>query len=146
MNAYNEAYKNYYDTIRKKVKVENKQEDIISSSQDIYPVKTQKRAGVYSYNNSYNAYYNRGRGKSNSNSKYKVKYIDKFILRVILSGLILVSLYSLKVAKNEQVNKIFEICSKNIRQEVDYSNLIEYVKIKISEFSNEINIDEYLKL
>lgn len=146
MNAYNEAYKNYYDTIRKKVKVENKKEDLINSSQDIYPVKTQKRVGTYSYNNSYNAYYNRGRGKSNSDGKYKIKYIDKFILRVILSGLILVSLYSLKVAKNEQVNKIFEICSENIRQEVDYSNLIEYVKVKIAEFSNEINIDKYLKL
>lgn len=146
MNTYNEAYKNYYDTIRKKVKVENKKEDLISSNQDIYPVKTQKRVGSYSYNNSYNSYYNRGRERNNSSSKYKIKYIDKFILRVILSGLILVSLYSLKVAKNEQLNKIFEICSKNIRQEVDYSNLIEYVKVKIAKFSKEINIEEYLKL
>lgn len=146
MNIYNDAYKSYYDTIRKKAKVEDKKEGIISSNQDIYPVKTQKRQVGYSYNRATNNYYNGGFNQINSNNKKKIKYIDKFILRIIISGLILVSLYSLKINENKQASKIFEICNENIRKEVDYSELIEYVKIKVAEFSNKIGIDEYLKL
>lgn len=148
MNSYNEAYKSYYDTIRGKMSIDNKKENLINSSQDIYPAKTQRRQGNYTYNGSYNRLSNNSynRRVTQNNSNKKIRYIDKLILRIIIASLILVSLYSLKVNPNKQANKIFEICKENVSKEVDYSKLIEYIKIKVAEFSNKINIDEYLKL
>lgn len=150
MNSYNDAYKSYYDNIRKKVRVENKKENLISSNEDIYPVKTQIRQGNYSYNGSYtrldNNLYNRGNIKNSINNNKKIRYIDKFVIKIIISSLILLSLYSLKVNPNKQANKIFEICKENISKEIDYKVTLKYIKEKIEKFSNEIKIDEYLKL
>lgn len=152
MNSYNEAYKSYYDTIRGKMSIDNKKENLINSSQDVYPVKTQVRNRDYSYNRSINRPINRStnnpynRRVAQTNSNKKIRYIDKLILRIIVASLILVSLYSLKVNPNKQANKVFEICKENVSKEMDYSKVIEYVKIKVAEFSNKINIDEYLKL
>lgn len=148
MNSYNEAYKSYYDTIRGKMSIDNKKENLINSSQDVYPVKTQVRNRDYSYNRSINKPINNpyNRRVTQNNSNKKIRYIDKLILRIIIASLILVSLYSLKVNPNKQANKVFEICKENVSKEVDYSKLIEYIKIKVAEFSNKINIDEYLKL
>ena len=148
MNSYNEAYKSYYDTIRGKMSIDNKKENLNNSSQDVYPVKTQVRNRDYAYNRSVNRPINNpyNRRVTQNNSNKKIRYIDKLILRIIIASLILVSLYSLKVNPNKQANKIFEICKENVSKEVDYSKLIEYIKIKVAEFSNKINIDEYLKL
>lgn len=148
MNSYNEAYKSYYDTIRGKMSIDSKKENLINSSQDVYPVKTQVKNRDYSYNRSINRPINNpyNRRVTQNNSNKKIRYIDKLILRIIVASLILVSLYSLKVNPNKQANKVFEICKENVSKEVDYSKLIEYVKIKVAEFSNKINIDEYLKL
>lgn len=148
MNIYNEAYKSYYDTIRGKMSIDNKKENLINSSQDVYPVKTQVRNRDYSYNRSINRPINNpyNRRVTQNNSNKKIRYIDKLILRIIVASLILVSLYSLKVNPNKQANKVFEICKENVSKEVDYGKLIEYIKIKVAEFSNKINIDEYLKL
>lgn len=148
MNSYNEAYKSYYDTIRGKMSIDNKKENLNNSSQDVYPVKTQVRNRDYAYNRSVNRPINNSynRRVTQNNSNKKIRYIDKLILRIIVASLILVSLYSLKVNPNKQANKVFEICKENVSKEVDYSKVIEYVKIKVAEFSNKINIDEYLKL
>lgn len=148
MNSYNEAYKSYYDTIRGKMSIDNKKENLNNSSQDVYPVKTQVRNRDYAYNRSVNRPINNpyNRRVTQNNSNKKIRYIDKLILRIIVASLILVSLYSLKVNPNKQANKVFEICKENVSKEVDYSKVIEYVKIKVAEFSNKINIDEYLKL
>lgn len=71
VNNYNEAYKDYYDKIRRKVKVkEDKESSVHMSKEYIYP----NTSNVRNYTHARGSY-------KVSSIKKKHKYIDGFIIR-----------------------------------------------------------------
>ena len=146
VNNYNEAYKDYYDKVRNKVKGKENNRGITNDY--IYPSAT--NVGNYSYR--------RGSYNTSSNKK-KFKYLDGFILRLIITFILFLGIFTLKVLPNKEAKEIYNICKSAINSKIDYSKIettieslgIDYdgIKSNIEEKYNEaikvisdINLDD----
>ena len=98
MEKYKNDYKVYYDEIIKKFNKGTKAKDNYqNTSQEIYP-RTSYNSGSY--------YYNRGTVKS-SNGSFKVGYINRFIIRLILTFVIFLGAFSLKILDNKEAKVLY---------------------------------------
>lgn len=137
MERYKKDYKLYYDEIIKKANKGTKtKNNYKSTSEDIYP-------RVNSSSSSY--YYNRSSIKDNKPSM-KIGYVNRFILRLILTFVIFLGAFSLKVLDNEETkvlyNKGKEIMNKSYGFEniKNIENTMKNLNIDYKEFVS--NIEE----
>lgn len=108
MEKYKKDYKVYYDGIIKKVnKGKETKKSYKSTSEDIYP-RTNYSGAAYSYN--------RGAVKGNKSSM-KIGYLNRFIIRLILTFVIFLGAFTLKILDNKEAkvlyNKGKEIVNKS---------------------------------
>lgn len=148
INNYSEAYRDYYNKVRGKVKGKtNKVDKVVSTREDIYP----STANVGNYT------YRRGSYVAKSENK-KFKYIDRFIIRLICTFVLFLGVFTLRVLPNNEAKEIYKFCksavSSNFNYEkllsgvdelgFDYKNILKNIEEKytnvISEISN-INLD-----
>lgn len=114
INNYNEAYKDYYDKVRKKVKGKpNKVDKVINTKDYIYP--STANTGNYTYR--------RGNYQAKAGKK-KFKYIDGFILRLILTFVLLLGVFTLKTLPNKESKEIYNIFKSAINSDFDYEKII----------------------
>ena len=131
MERYKKDYKAYYDGIINKVnKGEKSKKNYKSASEDIYP-------RVSSSGSSY--YYNRSAINSNKPSM-KMGYINRFIIRLIITFVIFLGAFSLKVLDNKEAKVLYskgkEIMSKSYGLEniKNIENTIKNLNIEYKEF------------
>ena len=118
VNNYNEAYKDYYDKVRKKVKgKQSKVEKDFITKEDIYP-KT-SNVGNYTY---------RRAGYQVKPNKKKFRYIDGFILRLIITFMLFLGAFTLKVLPNKEAKEIYRISKSAINKDFDYTKLLVYIE------------------
>lgn len=148
INNYSEAYKDYYNKVRGKVKGKtNKIDKVVSTREDIYP--STANVGNYTYRRS--SYVAKSENK-------KFKYIDRFIIRLICTFVLFLGVFTLRVLPNNEAKEIYKFCksavSSNFNYEkllsgvdelgFDYKNILKNIEEKytnvISEISN-INLD-----
>lgn len=148
INNYSEAYKDYYNKVRGKVKGKtNKVDKVVSTREDIYP--STANVGNYTYRRS--SYVAKSENK-------KFKYIDRFIIRLICTFVLFLGVFTLRVLPNNEAKEIYKFCksavSSNFNYEkllsgvdelgFDYKNILKNIEEKytnvISEISN-INLD-----
>lgn len=117
VNNYNEAYRDYYERMKKVAKGKTKEIDkVINSREDVYPSMINVRS------NSYNrATY----GAIKVNKKFK--YIDRFILRLIITFAMFLGIFTLKIIPNEEAKEIYNICKATINSSVDYNEVLSKV-------------------
>lgn len=114
MDRYREEYKEYYDKIRKKIKGKpDKQERIISTRDDIYP----------NVRNVHNFSYQRG-SYGAATPKKSMGYIDKFILRLICTFLLLLGVFTLKTIPNSNAKELYNICKTTVGTNFNYDNIL----------------------
>ena len=127
LEKYKKDYKVYYDGIIKKVNRGTKTKDNYqNTSQDIYP-RTSYKGGSYSYNSG---------GVKNSNISSKMGYINRFIIRLILTFIIFLGAFSLKILDNKEAKVLYNK-SKDI---VNKSYGLENVE-NIEKTLKSLNID-----
>lgn len=148
INNYSEAYRDYYNKVRGKVKGKtNKVDKVVSTREDIYP--STANVGNYTYRRS--SYVAKSENK-------KFKYIDRFIIRLICTFVLFLGVFTLRVLPNNEAKEIYKFCksavSSNFNYEkllsgvdelgFDYKNILKNIEEKytnvISEISN-INLD-----
>ena len=118
INNYNEAYKEYYDKVRGKSREKQREVDkLISTKDDIYPSK----ANVRNYN------YRQGSYGVKSNKK-NFKYIDRFIIRLILTFILFLGAFTLKVLPNEEAKEVYKVCKAAISKNFDFEKLIPSIE------------------
>ncbi|MCI6693623.1 MULTISPECIES: peptidase M23 [unclassified Clostridium] len=114
VNNYNEAYKDYYDKIRRKVKVkEDKESSVHMSKEYIYP----NTSNVRNYTHARGSY-------KVSSIKKKHKYIDGFIIRLIITFILFLAVFTLKVLPNEEAKELYNICKSSISNDFNYTELL----------------------
>lgn len=114
INNYNEAYKDYYDKVRKRAKgKQNKIDRVVSTKEDIYP--STANVGNYAYR--------RGSYQVKSGKK-RFKYIDRFILRLILTFLLFLGVFTLKTLPNDEAKELYNIVKTSINSDFNYEKLI----------------------
>ena len=114
VNNYNEAYRDYYERMKKVAKGKTKEIDkVINSREDVYPSMINVRS--HSYN----------RGTYGAiKVKKKFKYIDGFILRLIITFAMFLGIFTLKIIPNEEAKEIYNICKATINSSVDYNEVL----------------------
>ncbi|MBD7914767.1 peptidase M23 [Clostridium sp. Sa3CUN1] len=118
VNNYNEAYRDYYERMRKRTSGSTREVDkIVSSREDIYPSMTNVR-------NNYN--YNRGT-YGIVKEKKKFKYIDRFILRLIITFTLFLGVFTLKIMPNQKAKEIYETCKTAINSNIDYNEVFSKI-------------------
>lgn len=148
MEKYKNDYKVYYDEIIKKVNKGTRLKDNYQdTSQEIYP-RTSYKGSSYSYN--------RGNVKS-SNTSFKIGYINRFIIRLILTFVIFLGAFSLKILDNKEAkvlyNKGKEIVNKSYGLEnmeniektlkslnIDYKEFVSNIEEKYEKAINDIKV------
>lgn len=148
MEKYKNDYKVYYDEIIKKVNKGTKaKESYQNTSQEIYP-KTSYKAGPYSYN--------RGTVKSSKGS-FKIGYINRLVIRLILTFVIFLGAFSLKILDNKEAkvlyNKGKDIVNKSYGLEnieniektlknlnIDYKEFVSSIGAKYEKAINDIKV------
>lgn len=114
INNYNEAYRDYYDKVRKKVKgKQSKIDRVVSTKEDIYP--STANVGNYAYR--------RGSYQAKSGKK-RFKYIDRFILRLILTFMLFLGVFTLKILPNNEAKEFYNTFKAAISSNYDYEKLI----------------------
>lgn len=117
VNNYNEAYRDYYERMRKVAKGKTKEVDkLINSREDVYPSMTNVRSNSY----------NRGT-YGVIKEKKKFKYIDGFILRLIITFAMFLGIFTLKIMPNEEAKEIYNICKTAINSNIDYNEVLSKV-------------------
>ncbi|MDU5107217.1 peptidase M23 [Clostridium sp.] len=136
VNNYNEAYKEYYDKVRKKVSGnENKGDKGLMTKEYIYPNTSNVR----------NYTYGKGTYQINS-SKKKYKYIDGFIIRLIITFMLFLVVFTLKVLPNKEAKELYKICKTSINSEFNYKGLLSGVEKLGFDYSGiKNNIEEKYK-
>ncbi|MCF0147522.1 MAG: peptidase M23 [Clostridium sp.] len=136
VNNYNEAYKDYYDKVRKKVSGnENKGDNGLMTKEYIYPNTSNVR----------NYTYGKGSYQINS-SKKKYKYIDGFIIRLIITFMLFLVAFTLKVLPNKEAKELYQICKTSINSEFNYKKLLSGVEKLGFDYSGiKNNIEEKYK-
>ena len=131
MEKYKNDYKMYYDGIINKVNKGGKsKKDYKNTSEDIYP-KVSSSSGSY--------YYNRTAIKGKKTS-IKIGYINRFIIRLIITFVIFLGAFSLKVLDNEETKVLYskgkEIMSKSYGLEniKNIENIIKNLNIEYKDF------------
>lgn len=115
VNHYSEAYSDYYKGIRGRVKEkDNKKERLFSTKEDIYP----NTSNVQNYGYRAGSYGMKQEGK-------KYRYIDKFIARLIITLLLSLIVFTLKVVPNEEANAIYNTIKTEVNRTYDYSNILD---------------------
>ena len=113
INNYNEAYKEYYKKVRKKVNGEQKEVDkVLITKGDIYP--STANVGSYTY---------RRADYQVKDTKKKFKYLDGFILRLILTFMLFLGVFTLKVLPNNETKEIYNTFKSAINSNNNYYNL-----------------------
>lgn len=111
VNNYNEAYKEYYDKVRRKAKGNENRNDNGHMTKDyIYPSTTNVR----------NYSYGRGINEANSNKK-KYKYIDGLVIRLIITFMLFLAVFTLRVLPNKEAKELYKICKTSISSEFNYT-------------------------
>ncbi|VYU23299.1 peptidase M23 [Clostridium tertium] len=115
VNYYRDAYSDYYKKMRGKVKdKDNKKEKIFSSRDDIYPNTSNVRN--YSYKaGTYGA----------KQEKKKFKYIDRLIGRLIITFLLFLGVFTLKVLPNEEAKMIYSTIKTEVNRTYDYTKVLD---------------------
>lgn len=142
MINYNNEYKAYYENLRGKIKKTKVKEDMISNfGKEITPKKRDTQFKGYS--GSYKAYgmysTNRDGYKYGNKSKEKIKkfgYIDKMILKLIVTLILVLLVFIFKISPNENVKVIYESFDKQINESYDMTftkNVFNKVGIDIEE-------------
>ena len=117
VNNYNEAYRDYYERIRKRVKSNTKEIDKMGSSrEDVYPSMANVRSNHYK-KGTYGVI----------KEKKKFKYIDRFILRLIITFAMFLGIFTLKIMPNEEAKEIYDICKAAINSNIDYNEVLSKV-------------------
>ncbi len=118
VNNYNEAYKEYYNKVRKKVNGKgNKGDNVLMTKDYIYP--STSNVGNYTY----------GKGSYQINSsKKKHKYMEGFIIRLIITFMLFLVVFSLKVLPNKEAKEIYKICKSSISSNFNYTELLSGVE------------------
>ena len=150
MEKYKKDYKVYYDGIIKKVnKGKETKKSYKSTSEDIYP-RTSYSSVSYSYN--------RGAVKSNKPSM-KIGYINRFIIRLILTFVIFLGAFTLKILDNKETKVLYdkgkEIVNKSYGLEdiknientiknlnIGYEKFVASIEEKYEEAISVFNIEE----
>lgn len=118
VNNYNEAYRDYYERMRRGVKGSTTKADKkVGNRDDVYP----NMANVRSHN------YRRGTYGIGQEKK-KFKYIDRFILRLIIACILLLGAFTLKIMPNEEAKEVYSICKAAINTNIDYNEVISKIK------------------
>lgn len=114
LEKYKNDYKTYYDEIIKKVnKGTNTKKSYKSTSEDIYP-RTNYSGGSY--------YYSRGTVKNNKSSM-KIGYINKFILRLILTFIIFLGAFSLKILDTKETKILYNKTKEMMNKSYGFENI-----------------------
>ncbi|MDV4149975.1 peptidase M23 [Clostridium sp. AL.422] len=118
INNYNEAYKEYYDKVRGRVKGKvSESNKVLMTKDDIYP----STANVGSYS------YRRGSYQLKS-SKKKFAFIDKFILKLILTFVLFLGVFTLKVLPNKEAKEYYKVFKTAISTDFDYKKVIPSIE------------------
>jgi hypothetical protein len=114
INNYSEAYKDYYDKVRGKVKEKTTKIDkVVSTRDDIYP--SISNVGNYSYRrDSYGV----------KSEKKKFKYIDRFIMRLICTFVLFLGVFTLRVLPNSEAKELYKICKSAVSSNFNYEKLL----------------------
>lgn len=117
INNYSEAYKDYYDKVRGKVRNKTSKIDkVVSTRDDIYP--STSNVGSYTYT----------RGSYGAKSeKKKFKYIDRFIIRLICTFVLFLGVFTLRVLPNSEAKEIYKICKSAVSSNFNYEKLLSGV-------------------
>ncbi|WP_300380233.1 hypothetical protein [Clostridium sp.] len=133
MEKYKKDYKVYYDEIIKKVnkgsKLKGNDRNI---SEDIYP-RTNSRKASY--------YYNRESIKGNKPSG-KIGYINRFIIRLILTFVIFLGAFSLKILENKEAKVLYSKGKEIINKSYGFENIENIENIESVMKSLNINYKE----
>ena len=150
INNYNNAYKDYYDKVRKKAKgKENKISNEAITKDYIYPSTSstsnvyQGTSNAYQGNSRIGSYNYRGSNKNSNYNKKKFRYLDGFILRLIVTFILFLGVFILKVIPNEEAKDIYKTIKTTISSDFDFKKLensIESIGIDYSGIKN--NIEE----
>lgn len=117
INNYSDAYKDYYDKVRGKVKGKtNKIDKVVRTRDDIYPSAANVenytyRSGIYGV----------------KSEKKKFKYIDRFIIRMICTFVLFLGVFTLKVLPNSEAKELYKICKVAVSSNFNYENLLSGV-------------------
>lgn len=132
VNKYNEAYRDYYDRIRKTNKNTKEINNIVSSRDDVYPSMMNVK------NHSYKRATYGGKKE-----KKEFKYIDRFILRLIITFVLFLGVFTLKMMPNKEAKEIYDICKTSINSNIDYNMMISKIKKSDTNYSDILkNIEE----
>lgn len=132
MGGYREEYKEYYEGIRKKIRSKtSKSNKAISTRQDIYP----------SVRNVQNFAYQRG-NYGLSPQKDKMGYIDKFIIRLICTFLLFLSVFILKTIPNSNAERLYSMCKTTINTNFKYESLLISMDKMGIDYKEVVNIIE----
>ncbi|MBQ6819980.1 MAG: peptidase M23 [Clostridium sp.] len=117
--SHDEAYRQYYDNIRKRVKgTESK-------------VNTENNYGEYIYPNTSNVRtygYRRQGYKTKDYTKKNFKYIDGLIVRIIISLILSLGMFTLKTLPNKEAQNLYNLCKTTINTEYNYKELLDNMK------------------
>ncbi|WP_066895565.1 peptidase M23 [Clostridium nigeriense] len=128
-NNYSEAYKDYYDKMRKKIKGNtNKMDKVIHTREDVYP--SMNNVGRYTYKRgSYGVI----------QEKKNFKYIDRFIIRLICTFVLFLGVFTLKVLPNKEAKDIYNVFKSAISSNINYDKLLSNINISGLKYKDILN-------
>lgn len=117
INNYSDAYKDYYDKVRRKVKGKtDKINKVVSTREDIYP----STSNVGNYTHTRGSY-------GMKSEKRNFRYIDRFIIRLICTFVLFLGVFTLRVLPNSEAKEIYKICKSAVSSNFNYEKLLSGV-------------------
>lgn len=117
INNYSDAYKDYYDKVRRKVKGKtDKINKVVSTREDIYP----STSNVGNYTHTRGSY-------GMKSEKRNFRYIDRFIIRLICTFVLFLGVFTLRVLPNSEAKEIYKICKSAVGSNFNYEKLLSGV-------------------